>query len=469
MAEKQEVVEITLDDAIQEFEGSQSDFTESAEYYEAKARDLAVGIATPPELRKLLSQVGIPRLYINAITDRLSIEGFQIGDSAETDEELWSWFRANSLDTQAVLAHIEALVYGRAYVTVAAPNENAADDPMLIPDVPRIMVESPLSLYAEIDPVTRNVLWAVRVVKDKEGETAGATLYLMDRTEVYISQEGELILSESITHGLGVVPVVPIIHRSGLSDAYGTSAITPEIRNITDAISRAMMNAQTAAELMATPQRIIFGSSVDEITGGDMTGLELYTSSYLMVEDPTAKAMQLPAAELANYTTLMSFYLKLAASYTGLPPQYLAFTDSNPASADAIQHSENRLVRTCEMIAGEFGDAWERVMRVALIVMGQQLTIDHFRMEALFRNPATPTYAATADAVTKAYANGNGVIPLEQARIDLGYSSEQRKKMREWDAENPMNQLGSIYGSGGVNEANAAGSTPEAADPTSGE
>ena len=468
MAVEQEVVEITLDDAIQEFEGSQSAFTESAEYFEAQARDLAVGIATPPELRKLLSQVGIPRMYITAISDRLSIEGFQIGDSAETDEDLWAWFKANSLDTQAVLAHIEALVYGRAYITISAPEETN-DNPLVIPDVPRIMVESPLALYAEVDPVTRNVQWAVRVVKNDDGDTVGATLYLMDRTEIYIDQEGELILQESIAHGLGVVPVVPIIHRSGLSDHTGASAITPEIRNITDALSRAMMNAQTAAELMATPQRIIFGSSVDEITGGDTTGIELYTSSYLAVEDPGGKAMQLPAAELANYTTLMSFYLKLAAMYTGLPPQYLAFTDSNPASADAIQHSENRLVRTCEVIAGEFGDAWERAMRVALIVMGQQLTIDHFRMETMFRNPATPTYAATADAVTKAYASGNGVIPLEQARIDLGYSSEQRKKMREWDAENPMNQLGGVYGSGGVSEISAAGESPEAADPSGGE
>ncbi|MEO6084438.1 MAG: hypothetical protein ABIQ18_41715, partial [Umezawaea sp.] len=68
------------------------------------------------------------------------------------------------------------------------------------------------------------------------------------------------------------------------------------------------------------------------------------------------------------------------------------------------------------------------------------------RMETLWRDPATPTYASKADAVTKLYNNGSGVIPLERARIDLGYSAEERREMRKWDAETPTGQLASLYG-----------------------
>lgn len=472
MAIEQEVVEITLDDAIQEFEAAQQDFRSSAEYYNSEARDLAVGIATPPQLRKLLAQVGIPRLYVHAITDRLALEGFQLGTTAEADEDMWAWFKANSLDTQAALAHIDALVYGRAYITVAQPGEDDKNNPLLVPDIPIIQVESPLALYAEVDPRTNTVQWAIRVVKNNDGDTVAATLYLMDRTELYIDNEGELELDESVAHGLGVVPVIPIVHRQSLTDTYGTSIITPEIKSITDAISRAMMNMQTASELMATPQRIIFGASAEEINGDALTGLELYTSSYIYVDDPAGRAMQLPAAELRNYTEAMEFMLKMAASYTGLPPQYLSFSTDNPASAEAINASETRLVRTCEMVSHEFGDAWERAMRIALIVMGQQLTLDHFRLETLWRDPSTPTMAAKADAVAKLYANGTGIIPLEQARIDMGYTSEQRKKMQEWDAQNPMNQLGAMYGNQpGVkpNETEPAGTGTPSADNPGGE
>ena len=85
-------------------------------------------------------------------------------------------------------------------------------------------------------------------------------------------------------------------------------------------------------------------------------------------------------------------------------------------------------------------------MRIALLVMGQQLTLDHFRMETVWRDPSTPTFQAKADAVQKAYANGMGIIPLEQARIDMGYSPEQRRQMQEWDKESPQGQIHSLYG-----------------------
>ena len=438
-------VEISLEDAIDEFDQAQSGFQESDDYYNANTRDIAVGIATPPKLRILLAQVGVPRLYIHALAERLIIEGFRIGDSGDTDEELWSWFKANGLDNQAWLSFIEAMVYGRSYITIAAPGEEDEDDPLAVPDVPIIRVESPKSVYAHVDPRTKRVQWAVRVVKDDEGETVAATLYTPDKTEFYTDNNGELASSGVVNHGLGVVPVVPMIRANSVADLYGESMITTEIRSVTDAMSRLLMNMQMTSELMAAPQRILFGTTVDELGGPDQNGLELYTSSYIAVEDPQGRAIQLPAAELRNYTEGLTFLLKTAAAYTGLPPQYLSYSDDNPASAEAIKASESRLVRTCESLAAQFGAAWEQAMRIALLVMGNQLTVDHFRMETVWRDPSTPTFQAKADAVTKMYANGTGVIPLEQARIDMGYSPEQRRQMEEWDLKAPAGALGALY------------------------
>lgn len=446
MAE-QEQLDIPIDEAIEAFEGAQGDFGESGAYYNADERDLAVGLATPPALRDLQALVGLPRIYVNSIAERLIIEGFRVGDESETDEDLWGWFKANGLDNQSMVAIIDALVYGRAYITISAPGEADKENPMLIPDIPIIKVESPMALYAEKDPRTGNVLWAVRVVKNEDGDVIAATQYYPDRTILYEEQEGELIETETVPHGLGVVPVVDMTNQASLLDLYGSSIITPELRSITDALSRMLMNMQTTSELMATPQRILFGTSVDEINPENAnTGLELYTASYLAIEDPNGKAIQLPAAELRNFTEAIIHLLKLAAAYTGLPPSYLSTNTDNPASAEAIRSSETRLVRTCESLAAILGDAWERAMRVALLVMGQQLTIEHFRMETVWRDPATPTYAAKADAASKLYANGTGVIPLEQARIDMGYTPEQRKQMQAWDSQSPAGQMAAMYG-----------------------
>lgn len=449
MAEQEEQLDIPIDDAIDAFEAAQGDFGESGSYYNADERELAVGMATPPALRDLQALVGLPRIYVNAIAERLIVEGFRVGEESETDDELWGWFKANGLDNQAMVAIIDTLVYGRSYITISAPGEADKENPMLIPDVPIIRVESPQALYAEKDPRTQEITWAVRVVRDEDGDTVSATMYYPDRTILYTSVEGELVEKETVQHGLGVVPVVDMINQRNLLDLYGSSIITPELRSITDALSRMLMNMQTTSELMATPQRILFGTSVDEINPDNAnSGLELYTASYLAIEDPQGKAIQLPAAELRNFTDAIMHLLKLAAAYTGLPPSYLSTSTDNPASAEAIRSSETRLVRTCESLTATLGDAWERAMRVALLVMGQQLTIDHFRMETVWRDPATPTYASKADAAAKLYANGAGVIPLEQARIDMGYTPEQRRQMQVWDSQSPAGQMASMYGGG---------------------
>lgn len=438
--------EPSIDEAINEFEERQTGFQDCRAYYNAEERDLAVGIATPPRMRSLLALVGLPRIYVNSIAERLIIEGFRIGDSSETDEQLWAWFRANSMDTQSMISFVDSLVYGRSYVTVASPADGDSENPLLVPDVPIIRVESPLALYARKDPRTNEIVWAVRVVRDTDGQVVGATLYFRDRTEIYESRDGSLVRSEVVNHGLGVVPVVDVTHRTSLLDLYGSSLITPEIRSITDAMSRLLMNMQATSELMATPQRILFGTTPDEINQDGLPGWDLYTASYLTVEDPAGRAVQLPAAELRNYTEALSHMLRLSAAYTGLPPQYLSFTTDNPASAEAIRSAETRLVRTCEAVSAEFGDAWERVMRIALLVMGQKLTLDSFRIETVWRDPATPTYQAKAASVSQLYDRGAGPITLEQARIDMGYTPEQRRQMEEWDSRSPLSSLSSLYG-----------------------
>lgn len=444
MADSQ-VEDITLEDALREFEAAQTGFDESEDYLNAEQRDIAIGIATPPALRTLLAQVGIPRIYVSALVDRLIVEGFRVGEDTELEQLLWHWFKVNQMDTASRLLHTDFIGLGRGYVTISAPTEEDANNPLIASDVPIIRVESPRSMYAKINPRTREVEWAVRSVEDEDGQRVAATLYLPDRTEFYEGEANSLELVNTVQHNLGVVPVVDAPRQKSSSDIYGSSMITPELRSVTDAMSRAMMNLQTTSELMATPQRVIFGASKEELQGDAQSALELYVSSYIAVEDPQGKAVSLPSAELRNYTEALAHMMKMAAAYTGLPPQYLSTQTDNPASAEAIRASESRLVRTCESLASVLGDAWEKVMRISLLVMGHELSDEAYRLEVVWRDPATPTLQAKADAVTKTYANGSGPIPKEQARIDLGYTPEQRRQMEEWDRESLTGQLVSMY------------------------
>lgn len=431
-----ESLEAIRDEMIREFDSRTQFLGSNTAYYESLYRPDAIGLATPLKMRDLLANVGYPRMYINSVTERMELEGFRLGGADQADMELWDWWQANNLDVESNLGHVEGHVHGRAYATIAAPSDS---EPGVGGGVPVIRVESPTALFAQIDPATRKVAKAIRVIRAPEtNQFVACTLYLPDATYGWRFESGEWVLNLQVHHGLGVVPVVPLANLTRLSDLYGTSDITPELRSVTDAAARIMMNMQATAELMAIPQRLLFGVDPKEIGIDPETGEKMYDAYMARImafSDPEGKAQQFMAAELRNFTEALQELAKQAACYTGLPPQYLSAQSDQPASAEAIKASEARLVKNAERKCKIFGGAWEEVMRIAWRIAnpGKELPKEYYRMEAVWRDPSTPTYAAKADAASKLYANGQGVIPKERARIDMGYSVTERQEMEEMD------------------------------------
>jgi hypothetical protein len=316
-------------------------------------------------------------------------------------------------------------------------------------------------MYAEIDPRIGKVSKAIRVAYNSEGnEIQAATLYTLNDTYGWYRAEGEWVPWFNYTHGLMAVPVVPIPNRTRLSDLYGTTEITPELRSMTDAAARILMLMQATAELMGVPQRLIFGIKPEEIGVDAETGqtfFDAYLARILAFEDPDGKIQQFSAAELANFTNALDQIAKQVAAYTGLPPQYLSTAADNPASAEAIRAAESRLIKKVERKNLIFGGAWEEAMRLSWRMMkGGDVPPDMMRMETIWRDPSTPTYAAKADAATKLYGNGTGVIPRERARIDMGYSIKEREEMRRWDEEEAalgLGLMGTMFSTDGTTQA----------------
>ena len=428
--------EKTVNDLANKLSADTFRLEESGAYYDSSHRLKAIGLSTPPEMRFLAANIGWPRMYVDSIEERLDVEGFRLAGQSATDDRLTDWWQANGLDEESGMAHLDALVYGRSYVTVAAPDLTAGDEP----GVPIIRVESPLHLFAETDPRTRKVTKAVRLyARDDSPLDRWATLYLPNETVPLIFKNGHWVQDGPVVrHKMGIVPVVPILNRERLADRDGYSEITPEIRSFTDAAARTMMNMQAAMELMAVPQRILFGVNADDIAGSGSPAeiMEAYLARFIAIESDGASAFQFSAAELRNFTEVLDQLAKHVASYTGLPPQYLSFQSDNPASAEAIKSAESRLVKKCERKSRMFGGGWENVMRLAVKVIDGDVPAEMNRLETMWRDPSTPTWASKADAVVKLMGvNGQGVIPRERARIDMGYNTAERAEMAVWDEE----------------------------------
>jgi hypothetical protein len=416
-------------------------------YYDGDQRIEQLGLAVPPELQRFLTVVNWPGTYVDAIEQRLDVEGFRLPDQDGADQELWRIWQENDLDEESQLAHLDSLALGRSFVTVGAGDTAADGEDERDPATPLVTVESPREMTVELSPRTRRVSAAAKVYQD--GLTKRATLYLPDVTIWLERVNARWQEEDRDEHGLGVVPVVPLVNRPRTARREGQSEMHRVI-GLTDAAARALTNAQLATEIMAIPQRYVLGASkgdfVDKETGKALTTWEAYFGAIWALTNKDAKAGQFTAADLANFKTIIDHYATLVAGVTGLPMRYLGQNTANPPSADGIRADESRLIKTCERVQRGRGGSWERVARLIRRIIDGKWDRSLAQLETIWRDPATPTRAQAADAAVKLYTTSpKPIVPLRQTRESLGYSQVQIARMEEEDAReaarDPLNDI----------------------------
>lgn len=443
---------VTVADAIDEAQSVMLEtgkyLKEDSAYYESCVSFDISKTRVPEQNRDISASVGWSRLYLDSLVARIKLTGFRTQGNTDFDERLMDWWDVNDFDQESSVLLLEMLIHGRAYVTISEPMRSDVDHGHP-EDVPILRVESPRNMWADIDPRTKRVNWAVRFFHTPIGHDASRddqyfTVYLPNETVVVqLDKDNKYHVNERIVHNLGFVPVVPFLNRERVSDRYGRSEIIPELRSLQDIATRVVLNMQTAADLMAVPQRILFGVDKEALSRfeDNAARYKSYMASILAFEDgENSGATQFSAAELSNYTGVLQELSRIASSYTGLPPQYLSFNSQNPSSADAIRSAETRLVKLCEIKGDMFGKAMVQVMQLASRMMLGSVPDEYRRMKAITADPSTPTYAAKADAATK-LVGGKPVIPVKRARIDMGYTPEEREQMEIWDEDEAIEMM----------------------------
>jgi hypothetical protein len=368
-------------------------------------------------------------MYVDALEERLDVEGFRLGGKSEADEQLWDWWQANDLDEESGLLHLEKLIAGGGFICVGSPDEK--------PDPPVVTVESPRYMTAVTDTRTRRVLASARLYGDEDdGKTTRATLYLPNRTVHYVRSDGRWEESDVDDHNFGVSLVVPVANRQRIRDRSGKTEMR-DIMGLTDAACRSLTNLQGAQELLSVPQRYVLGATADDFKdadGKDVPAWEAYLGRFLNLYNENAKVGQFQAADLRNFTEVLNWYAKAVAAMTGMPPHYVGLSSDQPASADAIRSGEARFIKRAERQHRSLSGPWEQMNRRAMLVKGQDPN-RAVRLETVWRDPATPTFAAKADAVVKMYASG--LLPREAAWEQMGWGPEYRRRLRQLTDDDP--------------------------------
>jgi hypothetical protein len=413
-------------------------------YYEARQPGALGFIA--PEVREQVGHrltpviVNWPRLAIGALEERLAINGFRIGENdAPADERLWSWWLENDLDHGSKLAHLDALLYGRAYVSVWAGDN---------PDVPSIRVESARQVSVAYAPGTRRRIAAVKLWR--EDGYGRALVFLPDRivrarTQGHVPEGAEIppgqgwTVSETIPNPLGEVPVVELRNRGRLLGS-GESELV-DVIPLTDAISKLASDMMVSAEFHAMPRRWATGLELPEDEEGEVDDpFDRQPGRTWMAEDPETKFGQFPEATLDGFVAGVELLTQQLASVTSIPAHYLNSLTGQLPSAESLRAAEASLVTKVRDRQSAFGSAWEDVARLASAVVDG--TFPEIRPRIIWRDPETRTAGQAADAALKRSELG---VPFAQLMEDLGYTPEQIAKMRGQRRSDALDRTGVTF------------------------
>lgn len=416
------------------------DYDTKEAYYDGQVRLGSMGLSLPPELSRLQIVVNWPRLAVDSLEERLDIEGFRLAGENQTISRLWEWWLQSDMPAESGRFHIEMLSQGRAYITVGI-NE--------ITGGPLYKGESVRDMIAECDPRTGAVTHAARFYCSQAknaGNPDSATLYLPMSTAYYFKNDkGEWMedTQARYDHGLGRTLVVVGTNRARLGQRWGQSEME-DVAQLTDAACRALTNLQGAQEFLAVPSRYVFGVGPEDMmdqNGNPVPKWEAYIGRLNAFSNPDVKVQQLTGADLNQFVSIVNMYARLASSVTGLSPAFLGLTTDHPVSAEALAAADNRLVKRSERKQRMLDPVWRQMNQLGMLLIDGSVDPNTFRLEAVWRDPSTPTLSSRAAAVVQLYNNGNGLLPQEAAWQELGYSPERVQELKQMEANSSVNQF----------------------------
>lgn len=395
-------------------------------YYEGTQRLAHIGLAVPPELRKFETVLNWCRTVVDSVSDRMRMKAFYLPGEQQASEALRESWDYNNLDSESIAHHQEMLILGRGFVSVGANEED--------PEFPLIQVENPRELAVDIDHRHRRLRAAVRVMpseNDAPGTPSNAVLYLPDSTMRLKRDQGRWVVEDRDDHGLGRVPLVMFLNRRRVGQWTGVSEMVDAIP-LVDAAARSLTNLQLAGETHSVPQKYVLGMSKGDFVDADgkpIPAWEAYFNAIWANQNKDAKVGQFAASDLSNFHSTVDHYASKLAGLYGLPARYVGITSVNPAAEGAIRAEEARLILNVEKKAALAGDGWGWVMglverfRTGEWVSGSRIKTDWF-------DAGTPTYAQRADALTKMYNSGQGILSREGVWEELGWSEARMERER---------------------------------------
>lgn len=384
-------------------------------------------------------------LVVDAMVERMQVEGFRIGKAETGDQETWSIWQANNMDSGSDQILLESAIAGSAYALVA-PNPTE-------PDRPFIYAEHPSQCLVAYEPGTgRRVRAAgLKVWKDDWTGLTLATLYLPGLIFKYQTEkaliQGEVtqprwvrrtVVGESwpAVNPLVDVPLIEVPNNPRLLTG-GVSEIE-DVTSIQDRINKTLADRMMAQDYGAFPQKWATGFPGEDENGNPQR-INVGKDRLVTSDAAETKFGQWDAAALDPYSAAKREDVKDIASRTRTPAQYLLGEMSN-VNGETLKASESGLVSKVRQRFRTSGEGLEEITRLARRAAG--LSEADESMETIWRNPEFRTEGELVDALVKMSTLG---VPQEALWERWGASQveiERWKAQRVEEAQlDPIGEL----------------------------
>lgn len=389
------------------------------------------------------------QLVVDAPRERLAVTGFALPDGA-TSDAAWSIWQDNQMDAESQVLFTEAIKASEAAVSVWRGANGR----------PKIAVEDPQETIVAFDSGNRRVRRAaLKVWTDEWTGDSFANVALPDAVHKFrgpSESTGGLVLPGGIgqwsrwapreergpsgqprpnplPNPLGVVPFVPLVNRRRIrkdprTGLWGESELEPVMAN-QDAVNKLVADMMLTSDAAGYPGKWATGVDPprDPTTGEVLPSWKVSLLKILTTPNDGARFGDFTAAELRNNVAAIENRIQAIASQTRTPPHYFYLRGEFP-SGESLKAAEAGLVAKTHDKIQDFSEPLEEVIVLAFRAAGEPLPEGWERMEAEWSDPEYHTEAARADAKTKLVEKR--IISVQQAQRDLGYSPQERERIR---------------------------------------
>lgn len=361
-------------------------------------------------------------IVVDAVAERLKVEGFRIGDDPAGDADAWRIWQESNLDADSELGQTTALTCGLAFVMVAPGRDRA-----------EITVEHPGQVYVAAGSGNRRE--RVAAIKSWTDEWTGAdraTLYLPEGVWRWVAEErGSWRLLSTERNPFGVVPIIPLRNRP---DLFG--GCRSELHNVTetqDQINKLVCDMIVASEYQSFRQRWATGVEipVDPDTGKPVQPWDAAIDRVWAVPDQDARFGEFGQVDLGGYVKALENRIQSLASRSRTPAHYMLGQSGSFPSGESLKATETGLIAKVRSRQVHFGEVWEEVIRLAFKAQDDPRA-DAVSAETIWSDPESRTESEHVDALVKKLAIG---VPLQQLWEDAGYSQTQIARFRQMALE----------------------------------